>query len=91
MDKQKKLLKMSNGVNKQKSKKSAQDIQDDIFRKMSASRKLEVASLLWQLGKNLAGDNRMVDYAKFIPLESMNKYSKVENPTFVIGVRLKSK
>ncbi|PIS13660.1 MAG: hypothetical protein COT67_00600 [Candidatus Tagabacteria bacterium CG09_land_8_20_14_0_10_41_14] len=37
-------------------RKTAQEIQDDIFRKMSADRKLELSSQLWQLAKNLAGD-----------------------------------
>jgi hypothetical protein len=37
-------------------KKTAQEIQDDIFRKMSADRKLELSSQLWQLAKELAGD-----------------------------------
>lgn len=37
-------------------KKSAQEIQDEIFRKMSADRKIEIGSQLWQLAKELAGD-----------------------------------
>ena len=53
-------------------KKSAQEIQDDIFRKMSASRKLEVASLLWRLGKNLSGDK--IDYAKHRSNPVISKY-----------------
>ncbi|MBI4975589.1 hypothetical protein HZC20_02830 [Candidatus Peregrinibacteria bacterium] len=36
--------------------KTAQDIQDDIFRKMSADKKLEVWVGLWRLAKELAGD-----------------------------------
>ena len=36
--------------------KSAQDIQDDIFRKMSADKKLEVAAGLWLLAKALDPD-----------------------------------
>ena len=50
---------------KNKIKKSAQDTQDDIFRKMSADKKLEVAAGLWLLSKELNpknirydGDNR---------------------------------
>ncbi len=38
------------------SKKSAQEIQDSIFRKMSADKKLELSSQLWQLAKELSGD-----------------------------------
>lgn len=36
--------------------KTAQDIQDDIFRKMSADKRLEVWSMLWQLAKDIAGN-----------------------------------
>lgn len=39
-----------------KRKKTAQEIQDSIFRKMSVDRKLEVSAQLWQLAKTLAGD-----------------------------------
>lgn len=42
---------------KNKRKKSAQDIQDDIFRKMSADKKLEVAAGLWLLAKELNPNN----------------------------------
>ncbi len=35
---------------------SAQDRQDEIFRKMSADKKLKVASDLWLLAKELSGD-----------------------------------
>lgn len=38
------------------SKKSAQDIQDDIFRKMSADKKVELGSQFWRLAKDLVGD-----------------------------------
>lgn len=38
------------------SKKTAEDLQDDIFRKMSADRKVEVGSQLWRLAKDLVGD-----------------------------------
>ncbi len=37
-------------------KKTAQDRQDEIFRKMSADRKLEISSQLWQLAKELVGN-----------------------------------
>lgn len=36
--------------------KTAQDIQDDIFRKMSADERLEVWSKLWRLAKDLTGN-----------------------------------
>ncbi len=34
----------------------AQDRQDEIFRNMSADRKVELGSQLWQLAKDLVGD-----------------------------------
>ena len=37
-------------------KKSAQEIQDDIFRGMSAERKLEIGAQLWRLARALVGD-----------------------------------
>jgi hypothetical protein len=36
--------------------KSAQDLQDEIFRKMSADKKIKLGSQLWQLAKDLAGN-----------------------------------
>lgn len=41
-------------------KKSAQDIQDEIFRKMSADKKLKVAAGLWRLAREL--DNNKIDF-----------------------------
>jgi len=41
---------------KQKPKPSAQDIQDAIFKKMSADKKVQLGSKLWHLAKSLAGD-----------------------------------
>jgi len=41
---------------------TAQKMQDDIFRKMSADRKIELGSQLWQLAKNLVGDK--INYGK---------------------------
>ncbi|MBI2062361.1 MAG: hypothetical protein HYT64_01590 [Candidatus Yanofskybacteria bacterium] len=37
-------------------KKSAQEIQDEIFRKMPADKKLELGSRLWLLAKELTKD-----------------------------------
>lgn len=53
---------------KQKSRKSlrwpagktAQDIQDGIFKKMSADRKLEISSRMWLFAKELAGIDRIL-------------------------------
>lgn len=39
---------------------SAQDIQDEIFRSMSADRRIEVASGLWRLAQELNSNN--IDY-----------------------------
>ena len=36
--------------------KTSQEVQDDIFRRMSADKKIELGSQLWQLGKDLVGD-----------------------------------
>jgi len=44
-----------NRVNKTP-KRSAQDIQDDIFRKMSADKKIELGYKLWLLAKELTKD-----------------------------------
>lgn len=41
---------------KKKVKKTAQERQDDIFRKMSADRRVEVGSQLWHLAKSLTGN-----------------------------------
>ncbi|TSC88034.1 MAG: hypothetical protein G01um10147_265 [Microgenomates group bacterium Gr01-1014_7] len=37
-------------------KKTAQQVQDEIFRKMSADRKIKLGSSMWRLAKELAGD-----------------------------------
>jgi len=39
-----------------KRKKTAQEVQDTIFRKMSADKKLELGAQLWQLAKDLVGN-----------------------------------
>lgn len=43
-------------MKKESIKKTAQERQDEIFQKMSADRKIEVGSQLWQLAKTLVGD-----------------------------------
>jgi len=49
-------------------KKSPQEIQDEIFRKMSADRKIEIAAQLWQLGQELKkqthGNNRSAETSR---------------------------
>ena len=42
--------------------KSAQDIQDAIFQKMSADQKVALGAKLWLLGKEL--DAKKIDYAR---------------------------
>jgi len=42
--------------------KTGQEIQDEIFARMSADRKLELASGLWKLGKEL----RRKDYISYL-------------------------
>lgn len=37
-------------------KKSALDMQDNIFKKMSADKKVEIGAYLWRLGRDLAPD-----------------------------------
>ena len=39
-----------------------QDKQDDIFRNMSADRKIQIGSLLWKMAKSIVGDK--INYAK---------------------------
>lgn len=40
-------------------KKTAQQIQDDIFRKMSVERKIRMASSFWNFAKTIAGVERI--------------------------------
>lgn len=50
---------------------SAQDRQDAIFRKMSADKKIELGSQLWQLAKELAGNK--IRYGNNRPKTSFGK------------------
>lgn len=45
-----------------KVKKSVQEMQDEIFSKMSVDQRLELAVGLWRLGRELAGDK--INYAR---------------------------
>ena len=49
-------------VKKRTINRTAQDIQDDIFRKMSADRKVEIGGQLWLLAKELDSDK--INYAR---------------------------
>lgn len=54
-------------------KKTAQQIQDDIFRKMSAERKIKLASSFWHFAKEMAGIDRI--YHK-INIDGIRDYIK---------------
>lgn len=45
-------------------KKTAQEIQDDIFRKMSAERKIKLASLYWYVAKIIFGTDKIYSNSK---------------------------
>lgn len=51
--------------------KTAQDVQDDIFRKMSADKRLEVWAMLWKLAKDLAGNK--INYGENRPKDTYSK------------------
>lgn len=55
-----------------KTEKTAQEIQDGIFRRMSADRKIKLGSRLWQLAKSLTGDK--INYAARRPQRSISRY-----------------
>lgn len=55
-------------------KKSAQEIQDEIFRKMSPDKKILVGSQLWRLAKTLAGEK--INYGINRPKTSSGRYRK---------------
>jgi hypothetical protein len=52
---------------------SAQDIQDDIFRNMSADKKIEIGSQLWLLAKDIVGDK--IKYGANRSTSSFNRRS----------------
>lgn len=53
---------------------TAQDIQDEMFRKMSADRKVELGAQLWKLAKELVGDK--INYARSRPKTAAGKNRK---------------
>ena len=55
-----------------KAKKTAQEIQDRIFKKMSADRKIEIGSQLWRLGKDIVGNK--INYASRRSKKSFGQY-----------------
>lgn len=54
-------------------KKTAQQIQDEIFRKMSANRKIKLGSSMWRLAKTLNGEK--IDFRVNGPTTSSGKNS----------------
>jgi len=60
------------------SRKTAEDIQDRIFQKMSADRKLEIASHLWLLAKELDSDK--IDFRYGINRPKASPYKSRRNP-----------
>jgi hypothetical protein len=54
--------------------KSVQEMQDDIFRNMSANKKLEVAAGLWRLAKEL--DHEKIDFRNKRPAPSSYRSRK---------------
>jgi len=53
---------------------SAQDKQDEIFRKMPANKKIELGFQLWELGKTLSSDK--INYALSRSKRTFSKYSQ---------------
>lgn len=56
---------------KHQKEKSAQEVQDEIFRKMTAEKKLKLGSEFWQLAKDLTGSK--IDYGKYRSASSFGK------------------
>lgn len=54
-------------------KKTAQQIQDEIFRKMSANQKIKLGSSMWRLAKSL--DSKKIDFRKDGPATLIGKSS----------------
>lgn len=59
-----------------KTKKSAQEMQDEIFKKMSVDRKLEIGSQLWQLARELVGDKLKAKHGANRSAASFDQYSQ---------------
>ena len=53
-------------------KKTAQEIQDRIFKNMSADKKIEVGSQLWKLAKDIVGDK--INYVSRRSQKSFSQY-----------------
>ncbi|MFA6295979.1 MAG: hypothetical protein WC663_01355 [Patescibacteria group bacterium] len=53
-------------------KTTAQDIQDNIFKKMTADQKIKLGSQLWRLAKDLVGNK--IDYGTNRSKTTFNKH-----------------
>lgn len=58
-------------------KKTAQQIQDEIFRKMSADQKIKLGSELWRFAKEVSGGRIFYSYDE-IPKSILRKIKKFE-------------
>lgn len=54
-------------------KKTAQEIQDDIFRKMSDDRKIELWAQFWELARTLNGNKLAYETNRSSPPPSKNR------------------
>lgn len=54
--------------------KTAQDIQDNIFRKMSADKRVKLGSELWKMAKELVGNK--INYARIRSKTAVGKDRK---------------
>lgn len=55
-----------------KTKNNQQERQDNIFKKMSADRRIEIGSQLWRLAKDIVGDK--INYAANRPPASFGEH-----------------
>lgn len=55
-----------------KTKVTAQEIQDRIFKNMSADRKIKIGSQLWKLGKDVVGNK--INYVSRRSKKSFSQY-----------------
>ncbi len=55
-------------------KKTAQEIQDRVFKNMSADKKIEIGSKLWKLGKDIVGNK--INYAPKRSQKSFSQHSQ---------------
>lgn len=68
------MIKANSLRNIKKHGDSAQEVQDDIFRRMSADRKVELGAELWKLAKDLVGDK--IHYGKDRPSNSFGSHHR---------------